>query len=80
MLAPRQVAGLSICGGNKCPECVECTGHLEGTDDHWYLGWHSQFKDPCLAVMVSFGYKTYQQTVASVEIVSGYDWFVPKET
>ena len=38
------------------------------------------FKDPCLAVMISFGYKTYQQTVASVEIVSGYNWFIPKET
>ena len=38
MLAPRQVAGLTIHGGNKCPECVECTSHLEGTDDHWYLG------------------------------------------
>ena len=41
-VTPRQVASLSIRRGNKYPECVECAGHLEDTDDHWYLGWPSQ--------------------------------------
>ena len=41
MLVPRQVASLSIHGGNECPECAECVSCLKGTDDHWYLSWAS---------------------------------------
>ena len=42
VLAPRQVAGLSICGGNEYPEHAECAGCPEDTNDHWYLSWPSQ--------------------------------------
>ena len=33
MLAPRQVASLSIHGGNEYPERAECAGRPEDTDD-----------------------------------------------
>ena len=42
VLAPRQVTGLSIRGGNEYPERAECAGRPEDTDDRRYLSWPSQ--------------------------------------